>query len=827
MLMAQTHSARDHRRNSRKAFHIARQVSATIGSEFFSAMVKHLALALEADGVFIGEFTGGRVERLRTLAAWVGGESHSFEYDLAGSASAQIALGRKALLCRANAQKRFAADQVLASLGAEAFAGVPLLASGGHPVGVLMAVYRNPVPSLQLAKSLLDVFAPRAAAELERKQEEERLCETAQRYRAFIATNEDGMWRIELEQPISMEMSQEEQVDRILESGYIAECNDAVARQLGREKAQQLIGCRLAELAPLLAHETVRDATLHAIRSGFRFTRVETSPVDAKGNRRHILRTQWGIVENGFLQRFWGVTRDITELKHVEQALDASERRMADLLESLNLVVVMLQPDGTVAFCNKHLYRLTGWGPSEVIGRNWLDLMISSEQRSNAQAALAAAKEGSEAPTHHESPLQGPNGCRWWIAWDSAALRDAEGSIVALANVGRDITEFKALEGQLYQAQKLESIGRLAGGVAHDFNNLLTVIIGYSGVLLTNRGPSDPAYDALIEIRKAAEKGAGLTDHLLAFGRRQVFRPELLNLTALIADDEPMIRRLIGEGEGVELILNLDPSVGLVRANAGQLHQVLLNLVLNARDAMPQGGTLIISTSKHEASNRDSQVSGVAPGPYVELTVADTGTGMTEEVRQHLFEPFYTTKEQGKGTGLGLSTVYGIVQQNGGHIAVETELGHGTCFTIHLPGAAGESASARESAATGTMPSGTETILLVEDQQEVRTLSAVILRSLGYIVLEARDSEQALEAARAYKKIDLLLTDVVMPGTTGVVLADALKNSHPGLKVLFMSGYSDLPRVEKKTGEAGFAYLHKPFSPLALAIKVREILDRP
>ena len=826
MQMAQTHSARDHRRNSRKAFHIARQVSATIGSEFFSAMVKHLALALEADGVYVGEFTGGRVERLRTLAAWVDGSAHSFEYDLAGSASAQIALGRKPLLCRANAQTRFAADQVLASLGAEACAGVPLLASGGHPVGVLMAVYRNPVPSLQLAKSLLDVFAPRAAAELERKQEEERLCETAQRYRAFIATNEDGMWRVEFEQLISTEMSQQEQMDRIFESGYIAECNDAFARQLGREKGRQLIGCRLAELTPL-ANESIRDATLHAIRSGYRFTRVETSPVNAEGNRRHMLRTQWGIVENGFLQRIWGITRDITELKHVEQALDASERRMADLLESLNLVVVMLQTDGTVAFCNKHLYRLTGWGPSEVIGRNWLDLMIPPEQRSRAQAALAAAKLGSEVPTHHESYLQGPNGRRWWIAWDSTALRDAEGSIVALANVGRDITEFKALEAQLYQAQKLESIGRLAGGVAHDFNNLLTVIMGYSGVLLANRGPSDPAYDGLIEIRKAAEKGASLTDHLLAFGRRQVFRPELLNLTALIADDEPMIRRLIGEGEGVELILNLDPSVGLVRADAGQLHQILLNLVLNARDAMPQGGKLIISTSKHEASSQDSQVSGVAAGPYVELTVADTGTGMTEEVRQHLFEPFYTTKEQGKGTGLGLSTVYGIVQQNGGHIAVETEPGNGTCFTIHLPGAVGESASARESAPTGTMPSGTGTILLVEDQQEVRTLSAAILRSLGYSVLEAGNSEQALQEARAYKKIDLLLTDVVMPRTTGVELADTLKASHPGLKVLFMSGYSDLPRVEKKTAEAGFAYLHKPFSPLALAIKVREILDRP
>lgn len=252
-------------------------------------------------------------------------------------------------------------------------------------------------------------------------------------------------------------------------------------------------------------------------------------------------------------------------------------------------------------------------------------------------------------------------------------------------------------------------------------------------MLLDNRDPSDPAHAGLVQILKAAQRGTDLTRHLLTFSRRQVWRPELLNLTALIADAERMIRRLIGED--IRLVTDLDPSVALVHADAGQIHQVLLNLVVNARDAMPHGGTLTISTSNEDISARDANVACIAPGEYVQLTVAGTGTGIPEEVRSHMFEPFYTTKEEGKGTGLGLSTVYGIVQQNGGHIAVETELSKGTVLRIRLPGVAPESAPAKEPRAEEAMPRGTETILLVEDQEEVRVLSATILRRLGYKVV--------------------------------------------------------------------------------------------
>jgi PAS domain S-box-containing protein len=646
-------------------------------------MAKHLAQALGADAVFVGEFVGGQVERVRTLAVFTESESDDFEFELAGSAAAQIALG-KPVLCRDDAQRRCPADTALKELHAHAFAGVPLIPSeGAAPTGVLMAVYRKTVPNLSVAKSILEIFAPRAAAELERKQEHERLSESEQRYRAFVSLNCDGMWRIEFEQPVSTEGTEEQQLEEIYRYGYLAECNDALARQFGFERASQLTGWRLNDLAPL-SNPSVREANLYAIRSKHHFTTVETAPLNSDGTRRHILRSQWGIVENGMLLRVWGTARDITDLKNIERELDASERQMADLLESLNLLVVMLHEDGTIAFCNKHLYQLTGWSSADVAGKSWFDLMIPPEDRDTARAAFASAKLQSEAGTHFECPLVGPEGRRWWIAWDSTSLHGADGNIVMSANVGRDVSEYKMLEAQFRQAQELESIGRLAGGVAHDFNNLLAVISGYNGVLLERTDPADPRHASLVEIRKAAEKGAELTHRLLTFSRRQIPRPEPLDWTALIADDEQMVHRLIGEN--IQLVTKLEPSLDLVRADASQLRQVLLNLVVNAWDAMPHGGTLTISTSNRELAGKNANRAGVPPGKYVQLTVTDTGIGMTEEVRRHLFEPFYTTKEKGKGTGLGLSTVYGIIRQHGGHIEVKSEPGKGASFKVLLPG---------------------------------------------------------------------------------------------------------------------------------------------
>ena len=410
------------------------------------------------------------------------------------------------------------------------------------------------------------------------------------------------------------------------------------------------------------------------------------------------------------------------------------------------------------------------------------------------------------------------------LEWDRTSLRDDEGKVTSWANVGRDVTEHKTLEARFQQAQKLATIGELAGGVAHDFNNLLTVILGYSFRLLEHKPPEDPEYLPLDEIRKAAAKGAELTHRLLAFGRRQTLHPEVLDLNAVIKDAEHMLRRLIGDD--VRLTTDLDASLGPVYVDSGSFHQVLMNLAVNARDAMPYGGTLSISTANETlAGPQDSP--GVVPGEYVRLTVSDNGTGMTAEVRERLFEPFFTTKSPGRGTGLGLPTVYGIVQQSGGAILVDTEIGTGTSFRIYVPRTKAHARKKRSNGTQKSMQRGSETILLVEDREDVRQLAGRTLLELGYDVLEADGSEKALRLAQdRSRRIHLLLTDIVMPGVKGFELANLVEAYQSGVKVIFMSGYHDPSQAGEFTPDPNHIYLQKPFTPETLSGIVRRLLDR-
>ena len=797
---------------------LARKLSATIGSEFFTAMAKHLTQELSADCIYIGEFTSGQAERIRPLASFLDGEPYNSSFPLAGSAAAGV-LREKGYFCRMNAQKRYPADELLAKVNARAFVTVPLSDFAGTPLGFMMAIYRHSAAHLHLARTMLEIFAPRAAAELVRKQRDEQLRESEQRYKAFIAANADAMWRIEFEQPIPTSLPEEEQFDRIYQYGYLAECNDALARLLGADKPERLIGCNVDVLAPR-SNASVREATLRAIRCGYRFTTVETTPLGQNGKHRYMLRSQCGIVDDGLLLRLWGITRDISELKHSELELDASERRLADLLEAVHLAVITLEPGGAIVSCNDYFERLTGWKPADIRGQNWLELMIPAEESNRLRTAFADARAGSQIPLHFESTLRGPGGQRWWIAWDATILRNAVGQAAATVIVGRDITEQRVLESQFRQAQKLESVGRLASGIAHDFNNLLTVIRGYAELLLQKTDEADPVHTGLLEIQKSAERGAQLTHQLLAFSRRQTLRPETLNLNVLIADSERMLLRLIGAD--VRLKTQPDPTLGLVRADAGQIHQVLLNLAVNARDAMPNGGELTITSSNVAVT--ENGPFAVPPGEYVQLAIADTGLGMNEEVKSHLFEPFFTTKEPGKGTGLGLSAAYGIIRQSGGHIVVETELNKGTCIRIFLPRIEEEAKTAPVESADSELRGGTETILVVDDQQDVRLVTGGIIRDLGYVVLEAESPAQAMEIARNNPHIDLLLTDMVMPEMGGPKLADAIRETHSRIKVVFMSGYLDLPR-KGHGGDSKIGPLQKPFDATALSTIMRTVLD--
>jgi two-component system, cell cycle sensor histidine kinase and response regulator CckA len=806
----------------RSVLQVARRVAATIGADFFCAIAKHLAKSLKADCVLIGEFVGGQVERVRTLGSWMDAEAPTFEYPLAGSASAQIAQG-KHTLCRADAQTRFPNDSLLMQVRAHAFIGVPLTTARGEPIGLMAALYRRPVTSLGSAKTLLDIFAARAGAELSRKHEDDALRESEQRHRAFIALNPDAMWRVEFEQPIDINLPEQEQLDRIYRFGYLAECNDSLARMVGVEKAQQLIGSRIGDIAPQ-SDPRIREANLMAIRSGYKFTVVETHAVDRFGNKKHLLRSQWGIVEEGVLERLWGTTRDITDLKRSELELDASERRMVDLLESVKLAVLMVDLTGAIQFCNNYLCRLTGWDSEQVIGKPWLDLMIPPEDRDRLRTLFESA-DSQEGPIHFESTVVSPEGRQWLFEWDRTVLRDADGTITVCANLGRDVTEHRKLEEHFRQSQKLASLGRVAGGVAHDFNNLLTVILGYSSSLIEHCEPGGSSYVGLNEIRKAAAKGAELTHRLLAFGRRQVLRPEVLNLNALITDTEQMLGRLIGED--IRLTSQLDPSLGPVLIDPGSFHQVLMNLSVNARDAMPRGGDLLITASNVEIETHGPFSMAVPPGEYVQVAFTDTGIGMSEDIRSQIFEPFFTTKEHGHGTGLGLSTVYGIVEQSGGRIVVETAVGKGSTFRLFFPRLKDQPEPSVESPGAAPLPRGSECILLVEDRDDVRQITAEMLTNLGYSVITAQGSESALELIRERSRtIHLLLTDVVMPGIGGLELARLAQAYQPELKVLFMSGSVTAPGTADKLAQSGFAYLQKPFTRADLAGYLRRLLNR-
>ncbi|PYS49074.1 MAG: hybrid sensor histidine kinase/response regulator [Acidobacteria bacterium] len=389
-----------------------------------------------------------------------------------------------------------------------------------------------------------------------------------------------------------------------------------------------------------------------------------------------------------------------------------------------------------------------------------------------------------------------------------------------------DVTERRLLEEQFRQSQKMEAIGQLAGGIAHDFNNLLTAINGYSELAMRKLQAEDPLRRNLEEIKKAGERAASLTRQLLAFSRKQILQPAVLVINSVVSDMEKMLRRLIGED--IDLKTALETQLGSIKADPGQIEQIIMNLVINARDAMPAGGKLTIETSNVDLDETYArQHTGVTPGHYVMLAVSDTGMGMNTATLARIFEPFFTTKEKGKGTGLGLSTIYGIVKQSGGNIWVYSEVGQGTTFKVYLPRVDEDAQEYKRTDETEEILQGTETILLAEDEEIVRTLAREILETYGYRVLEASGSGAALLICeRVTEPIDLLITDVVMPEMSGRQLAARLSQLRPEMKVLYMSGYTDDAIVHQGVLDEDANFIQKPFTPDALAKKVREVLNK-
>ncbi|MBU2602363.1 MAG: PAS domain S-box protein, partial [Actinobacteria bacterium] len=543
------------------------------------------------------------------------------------------------------------------------------------------------------------------------------------------------------------------------------------------------------------------------------------------------------IMEAGRVTGMNGVMRDVTERERAQAEAQQARRRLESTFASLGDAVLVVEPaTRRVLMCNDAVARVFGYSPREVVGKTTESLHVDhSTFEDFGKRSSQVLDRGSV--FHIEYEMRRRDGSVFPTEISVSGIRDARGDRTSVVSVVRDITERKQAEQalreteeQLRQSQRMEAVGRLAGGVAHDFNNLLTAIIGHADLLLTEVEPGSESRRDVEGIRASADRAAALTRQLLAFSRRQTLQPHVFNLGVVVQSMADLLTRLIGED--TDLVFREDPALWPVEADPGQVEQVIMNLALNAWDAMPDGGKLTLETANVELGpDYVATHSEAESGPHVMLAVSDTGTGIDPDVLPYIFEPFFTTKELGKGTGLGLSTVYGIVKQSGGNVRVYSEPGQGTTFKLYFPRAGGSVDWAPEgtSAQKGRVDGGNETILVVEDEPAVRALTVRVLEAAGYTVLQEGDPAEALKLYEEHGGlVHLLLTDVILPGMSGRTLADTI-TARQGVspKVLFMSGYTQNAIVHEGRLDVGVDFLGKPFAPDALLRKVREVLDRP
>jgi PAS domain S-box-containing protein len=646
----------------------------------------------------------------------------------------------------------------------------------------------------------------------ERKKAEEALRRSEEKYRTILESIEDGYYEEDL-------------------AGNFVFFNEAMCRIYGYPK-EELLGLNYKQYTDENTAKQLFQLFSEIYKTGNPCSEYSYELIRKDGAKRYIeASASLKRDPSGKPIGFRGVVRDITERERAEEALRQSEEKYRNILQSIQDGYFENDLAGNLTFINDIVCTHLGYTREELIGMNYRQYTDEENARKLYQRYNQLYVTGQIKPFEIEFTRK--DGSKLTDELSISLIKDSEGKTIAFRCTARDISERKqaeedklSLQEQLRQSQKMEAIGQLAGGVAHDFNNLLTVIKGYSQLSLLDLKENDPLRGNIQEIEKATQRATDLTRQLLAFSRRQILDLKVVDLNLLLKDTEKMLRRIIGED--IELVTHLSEDLGKVKIDPSQIEQVIFNLVVNARDAMPSGGKLTIETANVELDEAYAHTHvGVVPGRYVRLSVSDTGVGMTHEVKEKVFEPFFTTKEKGKGTGLGLSMVYGIVKQSNGNIWVYSEPNRGTTFRIYFPRSEEEADTRREREETDFFPRGSETILLVEDDELVRDLASRLLKQQGYTVLEASNGQEALSVAKEHvgETIHLLLADIVMPQMGGKELADWLKISRPNVKVLFTSGYADYAIVHHGVLDAGTQFLQKPFSLKTLSHKVREVLD--
>jgi PAS domain S-box-containing protein len=726
----------------------------------------------------------------------------------------------------ARADERFAANPMVTGAdGIRFYAAAPLITPDGYVLGMLCITDRVPRELSTEQKSALEALSRQVVAQLELRRN---LAELRRTVADLQSAKEELQWKTAF-----LEAEVNSSIDGIL-----------VVDEHGEKILQNQRMSDLIKIPPHIADDKNDEQQLRWVSDAMKDpAQFIEKVVYLTSNPNEISRDEIELKDGTMLDRYsspvtgkdgkyygriW-TFRDITERKRTEKSLHESEEKFRQLANNITDVFWMTSPDLKEMHYISPGYELI-WGRSmQSLYDNphqWVDAILPAE-REHAFATFGMLM--ANAPTVSiEYQINRPDGSIRWIHDRGFQVRDSAGNLVRLAGIASDITERKRFEAKSFQSQKMETVGKLAGGFAHEFNSILTAIIGQSELLLVDLPVESPLAKNAMEINMAAGRGATLTRQLLAYGRKQILQPEVLDLNSILTGMESGLRHLMGHNQDIRIV----PATGLklVKADAGQIEQVVLNIAMNAADAMPNGGKLTLETA-NVSFDQDSveRFPELKPGEYVMLAITDTGPGMTEEIKTRIFEPFFSTKEVGQGTGLGLSACYGIVKQSGGHISVYSEPGRGTTIKIYLPQMELPPKIFIQRFDAPDLPRGTETVLLVEDDPALREMAATLLRRLGYTVIAAANGIEALslKQQRDIGHIDLLFTDVVMPHMSGKELADRMLAFNPHTKILFTSAYTENAIVHQGILDKGVALLQKPFNPSALAHKLREVLDQP